>query len=409
MISPEKKKKLSLFSIFFTLIVDNLGWALAVPVFTPLFLNDNGILFSKEMSMGLKTIVLGLFLAAFPLFQFIGAPLIGEYADKTGRKKAFVISIFLTIIGYVLTAWAIAIRSLYLIFIGRLITGLFAGNMSICLASVADLSDSEKEKTKNFGYLSVFAGFSFVIGAFLGGKFSAKELSEYFAPALPLWIAAGLAVLNLLFILIAFVEPPSLEKKVKYHFFKSFQNIAEALKIPKLKKIYFIYFLFLFSWNFLFQFGPVLLNRKFGFSYSQIGDTAALIGVCWILSAFFLSKFLSKWMNHLKILEIALLCFILPYAYLGFTHHLITVFVILAICGILAGISWPLFNSIISQMSSKEKHGKIMGISQSILSFSAALAPILAGYMANISLALPFVVAAVFSAFGVGIYIKEKR
>ena len=408
LISSSKKRKLSFISIYFTFVLDNFGWALAVPVFAPLFIDVSNVLFAPEISIGTRTIILGVFLGAFPIAQFVGAPLIGEYADKKGRKKAFIFSIALTVFGYALSAWSIKEHNLGMLFLSRIITGLFAGNLSICLASIADLSKGEKAKAQNFGYLSMFAGLSFILGTFLGGKLSDSSINSFFNPAFPLWIATALCFLNLLFIIFYFTETVHPHGEVHYKFLKSFSNIYKALKVEKIKKIYLIYFLFYLSWNFLFQFGPVLMIKRFAFSYSQIGDLAAFMGLCWAFGTGVVNKFLLSKLSKTKVLELALLILILPYGLIGFFKLLWLVILIMGLCSILGGIAWPLFNSILSDRVAENRQGKVLGINQSMQSLATAFAPMISGVFVNFSIAIPFVIAAVMSLTGVTIYIKGK-
>jgi MFS transporter, DHA1 family, tetracycline resistance protein len=407
-ISAQKKRKLSFFSIYFTFILDNLGWSLVIPIFGPLFLGDDSPLFSPDACSGTKTILLGLFLGAFPFAQFIGAPILGDYGDMAGRKKAFVMSIALTFVGYFLTAWAISSRNLILLFVGRLISGLFAGNLSICMAAIADLSSGEKAKTKNFGYLSAMAGFSLIIGAFLGGFLADSRLSSLFSPDFPLWIASALSLLNLLFVIFTFHETRELRQKVKFHFFESFKNIRDGFKQKNIKNILLIYFLFILSWGIFFQISPVLTIKRFNFSYSQIGSLAALIGICWAFGSVVISKVVSSRLSNLKILEFSLIMFILPYSLIGFFHHILPVVLLICFCGMLAGFSWPVCNALISERVGARSQGKMLGITQSMQSLGVALAPIFGGYLANFSIIYPFILAAIFSMIGVVIYIKEK-
>jgi DHA1 family tetracycline resistance protein-like MFS transporter len=184
-------KRIALLSIYLTFFVDYLSWSIVFPIFAPYFLDPLNPMFSTNFSEASRTTVLGFFLMAFSLGQFLGAPAIGEYADRRGRKKALVLGVFFTLIGLILTAWSMQINSLILLFAGRLITGVFASTTSVCLACVSDLSVDEKSKVKKFGHLSVIAGLSFVLGAFLGGKFSSlvsrcDDICE--PPFGPFWI-----------------------------------------------------------------------------------------------------------------------------------------------------------------------------------------------------------------------------
>ena len=404
----KKKRRLSFFSIYFTFILDNLGWSLVIPIFAPLFLDNENLVFSHEISAGTKTILLGLFLGAFPFAQFIGAPILGDYGDKAGRKKAFILSIGLSCVGYLLSAWGIRNGCLTLLFLGRITSGLFAGNLSICMAAIADLSVGERAKTKNFGYLSVSAGFSLIIGAFLGGKLADSTLNTFFTPDFPLWIAAGLSFINLLFIMFSFYETTSCHPNVKFHFFESFTNIRNGFKQRSVRNIFLIYFLFILSWSMFFQISPILMVTRFSYRSSDIGNLAAILGICWAVGSVVITRFFSHKISNLKILEFSLLLFIVPYSLIGFFHHGWIVVILICFCGILAGLSWPICNALISERAGLDSQGKTLGITQSMQSLGIALAPIIGGYLANLSIILPFILAAVFSVCGVGIYIKEK-
>ena len=183
-----RSSKLSLAAIFFTFFIDNLCWSIVFPIFAPYFLDPNNVLFSSSIDEAMRNKILGFFLMAFSLGQFFGGPLVGEYADRSGRKKALAVSIVFTFIGLGVTAWSMKMHILWLLFFGRLMTGFFASNLSICLACISDLSATEKSKVKRFGMLSVLGGLSFILGALIGGKLSDPSLSSAFSPDLPLWI-----------------------------------------------------------------------------------------------------------------------------------------------------------------------------------------------------------------------------
>lgn len=403
-----KRKKMAFFSVLFTFFVDNLGWSIVFPIFAPLFLDQKNVLLSPNMSFAGRTTLLGFFLAAFPLAQFFGSPLLGEFADKAGRKKAFVLSIFLTFIGYVLTGWSISINSLVFLFIGRVITGVFSGNLSVCLACISDFSEDEKARVKNFGYLSMLGGFSFILGAFIGGKFSDHLVSKYFSFSLPLWIASALSLINLLFIILAFKETCPLNKNVKYNFFEGFNNIKIALKTKKLKSFYLIYFLFLFGWTILFQFTPVLVIKRFSFSNSAVGDLAAFMGICWALGSLFTNKFLSRRFALLRILEISLIIFTVLCGFVGFPRHVIGVLLLLAVCVVIGGIMWPVCAGVLSGFASKQMQGKVMGMSQSMQSLAMAISPIVGGLAAESYIHVPFLIAAAASLLASLLYFRIK-
>lgn len=202
----ERGKRVSLFSIYFTFFVDSLSWSIIFPIFAPYFLDVHNPLFSPDASLATRTSLLGIFLMAFSLGQFLAAPILGEYADKHGRRKALILSVLFTCIGMLATALSVKFYSLLFLFLGRFTTGVFASNLSVCLACISDLSPTEKIKVKRFGFLSVLTGASFVLGAFLGGKLSDSQISPWLSADVPFWLASLLTFFNLLFVVFGFKE-----------------------------------------------------------------------------------------------------------------------------------------------------------------------------------------------------------
>lgn len=404
-----KKKKLSLASVYFTFFVDNLCWSIVFPLFAPYFLDVGNILFPKEVSEATRTTILGFFLMAFPLGQFIGAPLLGEYADRYGRRRALMVSVFFTLVGLAITAWSMGAHVLWVLFAGRLITGMFASNMSICLACVTDLSETERIKIKNFGYLSVLAGLSFVLGASLGGKLSDAEVSPLFTLNFPLWIAALLTVFNFLFICFGFRETAFLGQAGKFDLLESFRNIQQALRTEKIKRIYAVYFLFLFAWTILFQFTPVLMVQSFAFTGSDIGDLALYMGLCWAIGSGYLNKLLLHYFSEMRILEWCLILFTILCACIGFPKHLYSVLLIQGFCVIIGGLAWPLCTGVISNTAPRHIQGKVLGISQSVQSLAMTLAPVVGGMVSQGAERLPFFAAAASGLLAIVVYFTLKN
>jgi MFS transporter, DHA1 family, tetracycline resistance protein len=405
----KKPPLLTKFAIYFTFFADNLSWSIVFPIFAPLFLDVNDQIFSPDVTPELRTTILGFFLMAFPLAQFFGSPILGDYADKAGRRKALLISILFTLVGLLLSGWSIYYKKLTLLFVSRLITGAFAGNLSICLASIADLSTSEGHKVKNFGYLSVTAGLSFIIGAYVGGKFSDPNINDNFNSSLPLLIASCFTLLNLFFVWLGFKETGEISLGKKFDFLEGIHNIQQALKIEKIKSLFFIYFLILFSWLLVFQFTPVYLIQLFNFSNSKIGDVAAYLGVCWAVGSGLLNRILICYFDRLRILEFFLISFMIFCVLIVFPSSTLYFLILLGLSVIFAGVTWPICTSLISSKAKPSDQGKILGISQSVQSLAMAISPLIGGVADFFHAKLFFIIAA-FSCFLASIvYFKVKK
>ena len=391
------KQKSSLFSIFFTFAVDNLGATIVFPIFAPLFLDPAKNLMGTDVSLAFKTTMLGLFLGVFPFMQFIFAPILGEYADHHGRKKALLLTTFLTFLGYGMSSIGIHHHSLFWIFFGRMIMGIGAGNLSICLSSLSDLSPNPRKKIRYYSYGSVIAGLTFILGPFIGGKLSDPTVYPAFDSAFPMFIGAILGLVNVLFILFAFGETLRNPSKEPFDFIRGLHNIQMALRTKSVRWLYLIYFFYLFSWNIIFLFIPAFVVENFHLTNSGIGNVCALLGVCWIFGTGVLHRLLYKVVKGKWILLMGFLAFSLLVVLVPLPQTLKWFIIILGGCTILAGLVWPVCTGAISNAAPQNIQGKVLGLSQSMLSLTMMLAAILGGLFLQAHSVVPFVFSSVSS------------
>jgi DHA1 family tetracycline resistance protein-like MFS transporter len=404
----EVKKKTSLFSIFFTFAVDNLGATIVFPIFAPLFLDPSKGLIGPDASLAFKTTMLGIFLGVFPFMQFIFAPIMGEYADHHGRKKALLLTTFLTFIGYGLSAFGIHHHSLMITFFARLIMGIGAGNLSICLSSLSDLSPSPKKKARYYSYGSAIAGLTFILGPFVGGKLSDPALNPIFNSSFPMFLGTILALINVLFILFTFSETLKVPSKTPFDFIKGLHNIQLALRTQSIKRLYLIYFFFLFSWNIIFLFVPAFSVENFHLSNSQIGDICALLGVCWIFGTGILHRIFYHTIKPKQILFTSFILFSALVVFVPYSHTLKGFILILGGCTIISGLIWPLCTSAISNRAPKNMQGKVLGLSQSMLSLTMMLSSLVGGLFLHAHSMIPFLFSSISSLIAATILLWAK-
>lgn len=118
------KKKRSLFAIFITFAISSLSTTILFPILAHLFVSDQGNFVMGAVPLQYRGILLGLFLATFPLAQFFLAPIAGDYSDKKGRKKLFLFSVLMESLGYLVSAFGLFFNSIFGLFLGRMVTGL---------------------------------------------------------------------------------------------------------------------------------------------------------------------------------------------------------------------------------------------------------------------------------------------
>jgi len=170
------------------------GFALPLPVLPEMFLDPERSILPHSMSIQAKTIWLGFVMAAYPLGQFFGCPILGRLSDRFGRKKVILTSLFGNTLGYIITAFAAMRFSPEGIFAGLLLCGFCEGNVAIAQAVISDLADTS-EKVAHFGWLNLFTTFAFFIGPLMGGFLADPSKSLLFSFATPFWVASAMTVI----------------------------------------------------------------------------------------------------------------------------------------------------------------------------------------------------------------------
>ncbi|MFN2222632.1 MAG: MFS transporter, partial [Candidatus Promineifilaceae bacterium] len=144
--APKPEDKLDfkrILPIFIIVLVDLLGLTIIIPLL-PLY----------ATTFGASPLVVGLLGAAYPIMQFLGAPLLGRLSDRYGRKPVLVVSQIGTLIGFLVLGFA---GTLWMLFISRIIDGISGANIATAQAAISD-STNEKTRTQGLGLIGAAYG-----------------------------------------------------------------------------------------------------------------------------------------------------------------------------------------------------------------------------------------------------------
>lgn len=259
------RRKAAVAFVFVTLILDVLSFGLIIPVLPNLV---------KEFAGGdtsLASYYSGVFGFAWAFMQFFASPILGNLADRFGRRPVLLISLFGMGMDFILMALA---PSLWWLFVGRMISGITAGSMSTAQAYIADVTPPEK-RASTYGLVGAAFGLGFIFGPVVGGFLGEIDIR------LPFWVAAGMALLNFTYGL--FVLPESLppEKRTPFRIVNA--NPLGSLSL--LRSDFVVFRLGLV--HFLGNLGHFVLNSTFvlyagyryGWGEKMIGITLGLVGI----------------------------------------------------------------------------------------------------------------------------------
>lgn len=387
------KKKFSIGTIFFTVFLDLLGLGIIIPILPALLLDPVKGILPVDFAYS-RTLVYGLLIASYPIAQFFGAPILGTLADQKGRKKILTLALMGTLVGYGIIACGILTKTLWLIFAGRIVAGFTGGNISIAQSAIADIS-TEENKNRNFGLVGMAFGLGFIIGPYLGGKFSDSTVVSWFSYATPFYVAIILSFINILLVARNFEETYVLKDGGTINFLTGFNNIKKAFEMKELKSMFLVVFLLTVGFNFFTQFFQVFLYNKFSFGPAQVGEFFAYMGVWITISQGAVLRPLTKKFSPEQILRYSVILLAVTLPLMLVPSNKVWLYVIIPFIAVFQGLTQPSGTAIVSRLAGKDKQGEILGINQSIASLAQAVPPLVAGVVSSININLPTVFAAV--------------
>lgn len=357
--------------IFLIVLVDVLGLTIVLPLL-PLYAER----------FGASAFTASLLVPAYAACQMVAGPLLGGFSDRFGRRPVLLVSQVGTLIGFLTIANA---NTLWLVFVGRILDGFTAGNLSVAQAYIADNTEP-KDRSKSFALIGIAFGVGFMFGPALAGY-----LAQY-GMHVPFFVAAGLSALSILCtsILLPAGNPPKHDqagmpagqRPALFDFALWGQQFRRPIIGGLLGEFFF--YLFVFS---MFMSGFALFAERH-YSYQggpfgpkEIGLMYALAGLVGIFIQGGLLGRLVKRFGEAKLITWGLLglgggFLLLPLV----TPIRGLVFAVVCTAG---GNSLlrPNLTSLLSRAASKSEQGVVLGLSQSLSSLANILAAPLSGFL----------------------------
>jgi len=405
----KKRLRRDLNVIAFTAFLNFIGLTIAIPIFTPLCLQENGGIIAAGTSIPVRTTILGFLVGIFPLCQFFAAPILGALSDRYGRKSVLLVSLVGMAIGYLIMAVSILLPSLPLAFISRVTMGAFSGSLAVTQSAMADLSD-ERSRANNFGLIGAAFGASLFIGPALGGFLSDSSIHPWFTYATPFLLAALLTGINFIQVLWQFSETLPAEKRRHrdMHILIGPINIVRAMSDSVHRTLFLVVFFLGFGFNFFTQFFQLYLIDTFSTSQSQLGMVFSYVGICSILTQMLVVPAVSKRFGPAQVLAVSLLLLGGIFPVLLLVPRFSLLFPVITLIPLFNGLSNPNLTALISGLGGAESQGEILGINQSVLAITQFLPPLLGGFIVGHHFTLPnwITAASIFTAW---ILFKKNR
>jgi len=332
--------------VLITVFLDMVGFGLIMPVL-PKLIEDVG-----HVTIDRAAIIGGWMFAAFSVAQFIFAPLMGNLADRFGRRPLLLLAIFGLGMDFILMALA---PTLEWLFVGRIIAGICGASWIIASAFIADVTAPE-ERARAYGMMGAAFGVGFVIGPAVGGL-----LGELGA-RVPFWAAAGVSLLNFLYGMLVLPESLAPENRRRFELkranpFGAFRVFASYRGVLPMVLVMGMFFFSTSVYPAIWTFWGI---AKFGWSEAMVGLTLAIFGL--IAGGFqgFLTGPLSAWIGEGRLALLGMVCATLVLLGYGFVGSLGAVIALMLLHGP-EGFVHPLLTSMLTKRVPEDAQGELQG------------------------------------------------
>lgn len=375
---------MKLLPLFFVLFIDTIGLGLVLPLLSGIVYNHSFNVLNSNPSLGY-----GVIIGIYMLSWFFGSAVLGDLSDRVGRKKALLISLLGNGIGYFIAALSISLHSLLMFIVSRLIAGLSSGSQPIAQAAIIDSSTTE-QKTRNMSYMCLSLSLGFILGPLLGSFFSNSTIFKSFNFSTPFYFATVLTLLNIIFLIKFFNEPVQhIKKNVSINFYHAVNLLLSAYKNKKIRKLSFIYAIFIFGWSSFYTFIPLFLMNN-NYSVSSIGQFMAIMGVGFAIGNAFVAERITKIFSLKTAFSMNMFISSALTLLILYTHNIYLVWAEVIVLAACIASATPAIYILFANEVDASSQGWVMGITGSILAFVWGLnAIVLSVFISYSSLLIP--------------------
>ncbi|MGE5182950.1 MAG: MFS transporter [Acidobacteriota bacterium] len=356
-----------LFPIFLIVLVDVLGFTIVIPLLA---------LYAEKF--GASPLVATTLVSVYAVCSLIATPVIGNLSDRHGRRPLLLVSQAGTCAGFLVLGTA---TSLWMVFVGRILDGITAGNLSTAQAYISDHTKPE-DRAKAFGIIGIAFGVGFMFGPGLGGY-----LGQY-GMHIPFLVSAGLSFLSIVctYTLLPRNLPPQAHEAPggpggRRPGAFDFATYADFFRRPGLGAIYAQFFLFTFAFSAFTSGFALFAEQRFGWSARQTGYLFTYAGFLGIILQGGLIGRLVKRYGEIQLGIAGFAAAAAGYVLLGLAQTVTLLVVVATINGFGNGVLRPVLTSRISQAVGRHEQGIAIGISGSLSSLAMTLAPPSGGSM----------------------------
>jgi len=365
--------------------IGTLGFSLVLPFLVFLVTDWGGNAFTY-----------GLAGATYSLCQLFGAPILGRWSDRVGRRRVLLISQAGTFLSWLILLAAFALPRttlvdisssltggftltlpLVVLFLARALDGLTGGNVSVANAYVADVTTGD-ERAAAFGKMAVSSNLGFVLGPAIAAGLGATILG----PVAPVSAAALISLMAMVAIVWRLPEsnPCTLSTSpeatsVRKVFGQEHRDcvqlegeqpaVGELLGRRNLRVLFVMHFLVMLGFNFFYVAFPVHAVEGLGWSLTSTGTFFAVMGLAMVVVQGPVLSRLSRRVREPTLIVAGSLGLALGFLLFD-TADTLVVYAGVGLIALGNGIMWPSVLALMSKIAGDRYQGAVQGLAGSL-------------------------------------------
>jgi DHA1 family tetracycline resistance protein-like MFS transporter len=370
------KRRSSLLPIFLIVLVDVLGLTIVLPLL-PVY----------GEHFGASALVAALLVPVYSACQLFSGPVLGNLSDRIGRRRVLLLSQAGTFVGFLMIAGA---HALWMIFAGRILDGLTAGNLSVAQAYIADNTEP-KHRTRAFALIGIAFGIGFLLGPAVTAFLSRLGMS------VPLYCAAGLSLTSMIctFTLLPadatdkarVAAAPSADLPAGRRLgLLDWGRYVDYFRRPVLGGVLAEFFFYQMAFSMFISGFALFAERRFTwqqhpFTPHEIGLLYAFSGLLGIIVQGGLIGRAVRVFKEPRLVAMGLWTMAAGYALLGYVEPLGPLLVAVALSSLGNSVLRPSLTSIVTQVVPDAERGVALGLMQSLASMASISAAPISGWL----------------------------
>ena len=395
--SASSKPRGTLIVVAVTVFLNIAGFTLILPVIP--------FLVGRYVATELIGLYVGMIVSVFALCAFCAATVLGSLSDHSGRRPVLILSLLGSAIGYVVFGIG---GALWVLFAGRIIDGLTAGNIGTIYAFVADYYPPA-ERGRVYGFLGAVGGLGFMLGPVAGG------LLGSISPTMPLFAASVVTLVSTAWVFFALPESAGRKQASFVLNWRELNPLAQLLNVlrrPQLRIPFAAAFAFFFAGTMLQSNFAVYLTQLLDFGPTGIGWTLFGVGVMDIVSQGLLSGLLLPRLGAQRVTRLGLAINAAGFALIAcllFAPAVSLLGVAIFVFTLGDGLFQPAINETIANAAPAEMQGAVQGANQAQQSLARMVGPLLAAVLSPVGLGVPYWAACAVTLAGLALLLMSRK